>query len=398
VIEAMPEIPGVRFSIGWENDPSRTRQMDIRFRGDDPATLERIVTEAARRVEAMDGVIGARSETEEQGQDEIRLTLNREVAGKYGLSAAQIGRSLSFAMRGSQIRGLRNDDREVTAYARFERADREDLDTLLDFPLWLPEAQTVVPIRAVTDREIAKGWSSVRRHDRESGLDLVIDLEEGVDSEEGKAILHAALDSMTMPRGYYWESGRRFTDEEASNKAMVMALLLSMTFVFLLMGVLFESLLLPLAVITTIPMALFGVYWTLYFTGDPLDSMAGVGLVVLIGVVVNNGIVLVDLVTRLRRAGMARSDALAEAGQRRLRPIVMTALTTLFGLLPMALGTSTFVGMPYAPLARVVAGGLVAATVLTLFFVPLLYSLLDDIRSSGGRWLAWVWRPKARSR
>jgi HAE1 family hydrophobic/amphiphilic exporter-1 len=118
--------------------------------------------------------------------------------------------------------------------------------------------------------------------------------------------------------------------------------------------------------------------------------MGAVGMVVLVGVVVNNGIVYIDLVTRLRREGMARSQALIEAGGRRLRPILMTALTTIFGVLPMALGDSSFVGMPYSPLGRVVAGGLAAGTVLTLFLLPFLYSVLDDARDTSRRWLAWV--------
>jgi len=154
--------------------------------------------------------------------------------------------------------------------------------------------------------------------------------------------------------------------------------------------VLFESFLLPLSIITTIPMALFGVYWTLYLTRTPLDVMGGVGLIVLIGVVVNNGIVLIDLVTRLRSTGMPRAQALIEAGTRRMRPILMTALTTIFGLLPMATGASTFIGIPYAPMGRVVAGGLIAGTVLTLFFVPYLYSILDDMRASAVRWMAYI--------
>ena len=118
-------------------------------------------------------------------------------------------------------------------------------------------------------------------------------------------------------------------------------------------------------------------------------------LVILVGVVVNNGIVLIDLVTRLRGEGVVRTEALVEAGARRLRPILMTALTTIFGLMPMALGTSTFVGIPYAPLGRVVAGGLATGTVLTLYLVPYLYSVLDDMGASGSRWAAWVRRPSA---
>jgi HAE1 family hydrophobic/amphiphilic exporter-1 len=132
-------------------------------------------------------------------------------------------------------------------------------------------------------------------------------------------------------------------------------------------------------------MALLGVYWTLYLTGTPLDLMGGIGLVVLIGVVVNNGIVLVDLVTHLRSEGVERAEALALAGRRRLRPILMTALTTIFGCLPMAVGSSAFLDIPYAPLGRVVAGGMTTATFLTLYFVPLAYTLVDDGRAA-------VWR------
>jgi HAE1 family hydrophobic/amphiphilic exporter-1 len=196
---------------------------------------------------------------------------------------------------------------------------------------------------------------------------------------------------MELPRGYAWTKGRRFQDQMENDQARNLALLLSVTFVFLLMGVLFESFVLPLSIVTTIPMALVGVYWTLYLTGTPLDVMGGVGLVVLIGVVVNNGIVLVDLVTQLRAEGVERQEALIQAGKRRMRPILMTALTTIFGLLPMALGTESFVGIPYAPLARVVAGGMAAATVLTLFFVPYLYVALDDARALSERVLAYAW-------
>ena len=105
---------------------------------------------------------------------------------------------------------------------------------------------------------------------------------------------------------------------------------------------------------------------------------------------VNNGIVLIDLVTRLRNEGMDRLEAVIEGGSRRLRPILMTALTTICGLLPMAAGSASFVGIPYAPLGRVVVGGLVAGTILTLFFVPFLYTVLDDIRGSAVRWAAWI--------
>ncbi|MCA9573734.1 MAG: efflux RND transporter permease subunit, partial [Myxococcales bacterium] len=146
---------------------------------------------------------------------------------------------------------------------------------------------------------------------------------------------------------------------------------------------LFESWILPMAIITTIPMAMAGAFWGLYLTDTDMDTMAGIGLVVLVGVVVNNGIVLVDFITQLRGEGMERSEAIREACQRRLRPILMTAVTTITGLVPMAMGSSDFIGIPYAPLGRTVIGGLTAATALTLLFVPYMYVLLDDLRELG---------------
>jgi HAE1 family hydrophobic/amphiphilic exporter-1 len=121
-----------------------------------------------------------------------------------------------------------------------------------------------------------------------------------------------------------------------------------------------------------------------------MDTMAGIGLVILVGVVVNNGIVLVDLVTQLRHEGAVVVDALVEAGERRLRPILMTALTTICGLIPMAVGSSGIIGVPYAPLGRTVIGGLAVATLLTLVFVPFLYAVLDDVRAATLRWWAYV--------
>jgi HAE1 family hydrophobic/amphiphilic exporter-1 len=120
--------------------------------------------------------------------------------------------------------------------------------------------------------------------------------------------------------------------------------------------------------------------------------MGGVGMVILVGIVVNNGIVLVDKVTELRAEGVAREDALREAVRTRLRPILMTALSAAVGVVPMSLGDASFVGIPYAPLGRVILSGMLVATVLTLFFVPWLYAALDDLRATGARWWRWVGR------
>ena len=394
VRKKLPDLPGVRTRLGWGDDPMGNRTLGVRLYGDETEVLEELSQEVARRLEAQPAFLSAYTSDDTEGSQEIRLEVDRDALTRHGLDATSIGGSLAFAMRGIDLPKMWDNGRDVGVKARFQEADRNDLDTLLDFPIYGRDG-TAVPIRAVTSSEVAKGWGSIHRDQRRTGLTVQVDLAEGIETQAAFGVIEATLGQFDFPRGYGWDQGNQFQDQQDSDNAQTFALLLSVVLVFLLMGVLFESFILPLSVITTIPMALLGVYWTLYITDTPLDLMAGIGLIVLIGVVVNNGIVLVDLVTRLRSQGVERTEALIQAGQRRLRPILMTAMTTFFGLLPMALGRSTFLDIPYAPLGRVVAGGLATATVLTLFFVPLLYTLLDDLSGAGRRWFAFAWPNQA---
>lgn len=390
VLAALPARPGVRYWSGQGgDDASRSNTVIFELEGEDNEVLLDLSAEVLRRLRAAPGVLGAESGLEEEGTEELRVTVRQDVASQQGLSATAIGQTLAFAMRGRQLPPLVLGQDEVALYARFRAEDRQDLDALRDFPL-RGASGADIPLRAVTDVAPARGFGSINRTDRRTALPLQVEFEEGVELMEAMAVIGGALETMEFPRGYGWTQGARFDDQVANDQARNMAMLLSVCFVFLLMGTLFESLLLPLAIITTIPMALVGVYWTLWLTDTPLDVMGGVGLVILVGVVVNNGIVLIDTVTELRHQGLGREEALVQAGERRLRPILMTALTTILGLVPMALGTATFIGLPYAPLGRVVGGGIAASTLLTLFCVPYLYTLLDDLSGLGWRVLRFA--------
>ena len=145
------------------------------------------------------------------------------------------------------------------------------------------------------------------------------------------------------------------------------------------MGILLESLLLPISVLTTIPFAVLGATWTVYLSGTVMDSVGLIGIIILVGVVVNNGIVLIDKIHRMRASGLDRQQAVIEGARARVRPILMTALTTVFGLLPMVLGSAPREGIDYRALATCVAGGLVASTFFTLWIVPWAYTLVDDL-------------------
>jgi HAE1 family hydrophobic/amphiphilic exporter-1 len=249
-------------------------------------------------------------------------------------------------------------------------------------PIYSPVTQTLVALETMSDVSFQTAPHTIRRQDGVTSIDVSVDFDKETENKAGVVIVGSALKDMVFPRGYTWDASKVFERQGEDQGAQLSLILMSVIFVFLLMGVLFESWLLPISVITTVPMAVMGAFWLLWLAETSFDTMAGIGLVVLVGVVVNNGIVLIDLIHQLRSEGMARTEAILLAGQHRFRPILMTALTTIFGLLPMALGNGEFVGLSYAPLGQTVIGGLIAATALTLIFVPFLYAWLDDVRNA----------------
>jgi HAE1 family hydrophobic/amphiphilic exporter-1 len=391
--ELPKNIPGVEGTIGWEGGRSGSgNQFKIHITGEDLDILRALASEVIRRVEGIEEVLGAQvPEFDKRGPSEFRLRINREAVMRYGLTAREVGGTVAYAMRGSRLEPIRDGERELEVRSRISLADRGSLESLLDFGIWAPSVSRLVPVRAVTDVETGTTPDGIHRTKRKTGLMITVDLEEEANLEEVVPVIDASLEDMRFPYGYQWEKGDRYWENMEEMEAQQYALLLSVVFVFLIMGVLFESLAVPLAIITTVPMALMGAFWLLYLTGTDFDTMAGIGLVVLVGIIVNNGIVLVDLVTQLRRQGLSIEEALVRAGERRMRPILMTAMTTISGLLPMAMGATGFVGISYAPLGRTVIGGLAAGTILTLLFVPFLYALIDDVRGGLSTWLRVIW-------
>ena len=392
--ELLPDdVAGASATVGWERGAGMgdDNSLTLQVFGEDTAVLTALAEELARRVESVPGIIGAELEQEQDGADEVQLHLDREAAHRYGVSAATVGQTVAFAMRGNRLNPILDGEREVDVETRIELEDRSDLGTLLDFPVWSPAINQTIPVRALTDASFAKGPSSIRRVSRRTSMSVKADF--GPDDDASKLLpaIKASLADMVLPRGYTWNTGGVEADQEMEDAAIGFALYMSIAFVYLLMGILFESWVLPLSILSTIPMAIMGAFWGLYASGTDMDTMAGIGLVVLVGVVVNNGIVLVDLVVQLRREHLPREEALLEAGRRRFRPILMTALTTICGLIPMAVGESDFIGIPYAPLGRTVIGGLTAATVLTLIVVPFMYTVLDDVSLWAKRVASEIW-------
>jgi HAE1 family hydrophobic/amphiphilic exporter-1 len=385
----LPQLKGVRASIGWEGSGDRNSSFNLQLHGERTATLETLSERILPMIERIDGVISVETELEDDERPEIQLILNRDALARYGISARNVAWTVASALRSNYLQKQIIDDNEVDVVARFQYQDRADLDVLLNFPVISPTTMNTIPLSHLVEVKNAPTLGSIKRTNRKTSFPLTINISPGAEKREVRSKTNSMLQLVQFPDGYGFIPPFD-VDELTDQSAMFLSLFMSVALVFLIMGALFESFLLPLAIITTIPMAIFGAYWSLYLSGSGMDNIAVIGMVILIGVVVNNGIVLIELVNRLRSEGKNRIEALIEAGERRFRPILMTTLTTIFGLLPMAFGTPTPGSISYTSLGRVVVGGMTAGTLLTLFFVPLLYLALDDMRNGAGKWVGWI--------
>ncbi len=377
---AYPLPPGItmRSNQRGTSAPSGDSSLYLAFYGDDTGTLMDLAEEAARRLRTIPGIVSADTDIE-RGGNELRVLIDRDRARQLGVSPQEVSGTIRDSMRGAEVgRFYAPDGREMRVTAQLADADRTGLDDVRAMT-FRTDSGIDVPLESVASLDVGRALGQIRRESRQTMLSVVARAPRAEASRIFQAV-DTAMAGFEMPPGYRWDRGSSGRGNDSA-AAMQFALILAVVFVFLLMGILFESFVLPLAVIVAVPFALLGVYWTLYLTKTPLDMMASIGVVILVGIVVNNAIVLVDLTNRLRAEGRNRLDALLEAGRHRFRPILMTTLTTVSGLIPMALGNSKMIGIPYAPLGRTIIGGLLAATVLTLVIVPLLYALLDDLRT-----------------
>lgn len=381
VSERLELPPGLKMRYGYKSrgaeDP--TRSFSLYLYGDDTETLYSLADEIARRLSSIEELVAIDMDLEENMQ-ELNIQLDREQAQKLGISTRDVSSGIAAAMRGSNVgRFYTEDGREIDIEARLMEEDRESLDELSRLR-FKSESGTEVPLETISSLSFRDSSYSIRRDNRKTSMRI----KAMMDTDDLRATntkIESLMQGFEMPRGYRWDRGTASLKIDRENREIRFALVMIFIFVLFLMGILFESFIMPMAVIATVPMAGVGVVWMLVVSGTAFDKMAGVGAMILIGIVVNNGIVLIDLSQRLMKDGLGRNEALMEASRRRFRPIWITSLTTIFGMLPMAIGGSKVMDMSYSPLGRVIIGGLMVSTFLTLIVVPLFYALLDDLRN-----------------
>ncbi|CAM2007600.1 efflux RND transporter permease subunit [Acanthopleuribacter pedis] len=391
----MPKKPGVEYYFG-ENENSEEIKEDIYnvvLYSDDIDQLDQTADDLERALTKVEGVIGAKRSAE-LPPNEMALQVDRDRANQVGVEPDVIAAVVGFALRGSALPRFRDESREIPVRVRFKESDRETLDHLNTFSV-PTDTQGFLPLSALTEARMLQTPTSIFRRNKQ--ISRVISLElDSEDVDKTRTRLRKILGDVDLPEGLSFSIPTTSSSDEEDLRNMAMAALFSVVFIYLLMGLLFESFILPLSIICTIPMASIGVYWIHFLTGKSLDMLGIIGMILLIGVVVNNGIVLIDYVIRLRGRGFDRSKALLTAADRRFRPIAMTALTTIIGMIPLTFAKQSSMGLDYMSFGMTLIGGMTTATVLTLLVVPWAYTIFDDFRERFTAVFAEAWLGRRR--
>lgn len=347
----------------------------ITVRGKDLEILKKAADLVAREVQKVPGTVDVKTSLEE-GRPEIKVRVDRNRAATHGLSTTQIAQTLRTAVFGQVVTRYRSGGEELDLRVRLAPEARQQVRDLNNLRIVAP-AGVVVPLREVAELQEVEGPPVITRKDQARVCYITGDL---VGRPLGDVMrdVQARLAGLRLPQGYEIVYEGEYEEMQESFGSLTFALLLGILLVYMVMASRFESLLHPFVIMFTIPLAFIGVVLVFVLTGRVFNISAFLGVIMLAGIVVNNAIVLVDYINILRQRGMSRSEAILQAGPVRLRPVLMTALTTILGMTPLALGIGegTETG---APLATAVIGGLAAATFLTLVVVPVVYDLLEDL-------------------
>ena len=352
--------------------------------GESMEVLEELADQVEWRLSQIEGFADVESEAE-SGRDEIRLTIDHTRSRNFGLTANDVARAVSGSVRGQNLRKIRGPESEIDVVLALQNSDRQNMSDLQNLPIPIGNDQTI-SLASLASFEQKDGPGQIIRQNRKTSLGIRVNLD-GITTDEARQQLRTVMDQIVYPAGYSWSYGRNFGMDADAGATMLFNILIAFFLIYLVMAALFESLMYPTSILACILYGIVGIFWFFFITGTTFDLMATIGILILMGIVVNNGIVLIDHVLHLRSEGLSRREAVIQGGKDRMRPILMTAGTTVLGLIPLCIGNTQIGGdgPPYFPLARAIVGGLTFSTVVTLIVLPSIYIILDDIKIWAGR-------------
>ena len=391
--ENMPDIEGMQFKfqdMGGGMGGS-VHPIDIQLSGDDFDELETWSNRIATAITDVEGLVGVDTSMRE-AKPEAHIIIDRAKAGGYGLTVGQVANTVKTATLGTVATRFRSEGEEFDVRVRYHDSYRNSQDALRQIQVPLPMGGAV-PLAQLAHIEDGFGPVQIVREDQARTVNIYADVED-TDLRTAMGAVAEVLGPIEaqLPQGYNIEFGGQYEDMMSAFGQLLAALVLAIMMVYMVMAAQFESFSHPFAIMFTMPLAFVGVIWIFLLTGTTLSVPTFLGVIMLAGIVVNNGIVLVDYVNQLRRQGMDIISAAIEGSATRLRPVLITSLTTAGAMVPMAVSTKEG-GETMAPLALTIIGGLGAATMFTLIVVPVVYTLVDAASARMARfWMGLLHR------
>ncbi len=382
----LPEIPGVRLTIqensmGWRRGGGKDRVV-FNVVGDDTATLNELAERVVERLQEEPGLMDVTSHGQDAAQ-ELHVGVDRELAERYGMRPDQVGQMVGLTFRGRRLSRFRTPDGEREMRLALDEQDEHSVEDLANLPLYTDDGE-LVPLASVASLDVVPGAMRIQRNNRMTNVRVFARYQEG-NGDQWRARVAEILDGFDWPLGYSWTFGDWEKERAEQSAEMRDNVYLALLLVFVVMAGLFESIPQAIALMVALPFALAGAFWILHLTGTDFDQPASIGLLLLIGIVVNNGIVMLEHINQYRREGMPRLEAMMRGGPERLRPVIMTALTTVIGLVPIAVQKPSLGGVYYYSMALVIMGGLIVSTFLTTVLLPTTATLAEDGFSFTGR-------------
>ncbi|MFQ5753094.1 MAG: efflux RND transporter permease subunit, partial [bacterium] len=378
----LPKIAIGNPSFERKSSSGNEETVTIQLWGDSSELLADLSKDVEWRLSKISGLKDVRSSAE-AGDREVHIKVNQDQAQKHAFSAQDVGQIIAVALRGQHLRRFKTPTGEVEMKLRLQDSDREYLEQLKRMVLY-DDFGKPVELATLADFNWRRGPQSIHRVDRQTTMAVTAALEE-INIREAREKIQTQLAHFELPPGYSWSFGRRFEREDETAKIMLENMILALILIYFVMASLFESLIYPAAIWTSIIFAVVGTFWFFWMTGTTFSLMAWIGVFILIGIVVNNAIVLIDHINQMRAQGLVRKQAIQQAALNRIRPILMTTGTTVLGLVPLSVGKTLIGGdgPPYFPMVRAIMGGLLFSTIVTLIILPSIYVGLDNLKIWG---------------
>ena len=376
-------IPGIELAVGYN------RPIWVNLLGPNNDELQRITDETIAKIAKVKGIVDLESSLK-ANNPAITIKVNNELASDLGLTVSQIGSAVRPFVAGDVIsHWLAPDGQNYEVNVQLPKSGRRITSDLGELYITSNKFNAdgtpiLVPLRQVVEFQQSTSPQIIKRQELQRRVGIYAGVEGRPSGDVGKEV-QEVLKTVELPPGYRWHVAGQQQDMEESFKAAVAALAMAVIFIYIILASQFGSFLQPLAIMASLPFTLIGVFLALLITGSTLNIFSIIGIIMLMGLVTKNAILLVDFTNQGLREGKSRHDAILDAGQVRLRPILMTTLAMIFGMLPMAIGSADG-GEQNAPMGRAVIGGIITSTLLTLIVVPVLFTYLD----------AWGRKAKAR--